>query len=444
MTAAGPLISVVTPSFNQADYIEDTIRSVMEQDYPNWEHVVVDGGSTDGTVEILRRYPHLRWVSEKDRGQGDAVNKGVRMARGEIIGWLNSDDTYLPGALSVAARELDRTRDRYVIMGHCEFVDGSTPSGIYHPRAFRGRRRLIEIWKGHSIPQPAVFFYKEVLDRCGGVDEGLYFALDYDLFLRFSQHYWFHPVDVPLATYRLHGMSKTLEISEQELQRRSVEVSRRYWGPRYAPSYWYYWASSHAARSPVRLQANRLWTRAVQAHARGRYPAGAIWLTLAVLLFPPLLWRRGQYPAFELAKRVLGVERARRVVGLTPVGTQTPQTVGGVVYADGWVSDYAVVRCHSVGRAGRIAIEGEVHLSHFSGTPLSLQVSVNGEPAGEHTVRESGSFLARFAVPECVPPTGPFEVRIEPDKVFVPWEVGLNPDRRRLSFVLHRVYASTE
>jgi hypothetical protein len=163
-----------------------------------------------------------------------------------------------------------------------------------------------------------------------------------------------------------------------------------------------------------------------------------------VLLFPPLAWRRGQYPAFELAKRLLGSERARRLVGLRRTAPTAIPAIDGTVFGDGWVSDYAVVRCHTVGHAGRISIEGEAHLAHFSGTPLRLEVSVNGRRAGAHTVSRSGHFLARFDVPDSIEGSGPFEVRIEPDKVFVPWEIGVSQDRRRLSFVLHRVYASAE
>src|SRR5688572_1037654 len=101
-----PLVSIVTPSLNQGRYLDEAIRSVQGQDYPRLEHVVVDGGSTDETLDVLRRHPHLRWVSEPDGGQSDAVNKGFRLARGEIFGWLNADDYYLPGAVAAAVAVL--------------------------------------------------------------------------------------------------------------------------------------------------------------------------------------------------------------------------------------------------------------------------------------------------------------------------------------------------
>jgi glycosyltransferase involved in cell wall biosynthesis len=440
-----PLISVVTPSFNQAEFIEDTIRSVLEQDYPNWEHIVVDGGSTDGTVDILKRYPHLRWISEKDRGQGEAVNKGFRLAKGEILGWLNSDDTYRPRALSVAARQLDRQRNRYVVMGRCEFTDeAGQPTGIFHPCAYRGRRRLLQVWKGHTIPQPSVFFYKDVIERCGYVDESLYLSLDYDLFVRFSEHYWFHTVDEVLSTYRLQSGSKTLGVSEQEQLEKSVEVSRRYWGPRYSPSYWYFSRSYRASVAPIRFRANQLWNRALQAYTRQRYLACAADLLLASVLFPPLLWRRGQYPLLELVRRLMGRDRAQRIGQWVFAGSRPPEMLDGSVFADGWVSDYAVIRCQPVGVADHVEVVGEAVLSHFLNAPLRLRLSVNDRDVGEHVVSRSGPFLARFSLPQELREETALDVRIEPDKTFVPWEIGLGPDRRRLSFLLRDVRAGKD
>ncbi len=103
MEQSYPKISIVTPSYNSAEFIEDCIQSVLKQNYPNFEHIIIDGGSTDGTVEILKKYPHLKWISEPDEGQSDALNKGFKKAEGDIIGWLNSDDVYLPGTFNKVA-----------------------------------------------------------------------------------------------------------------------------------------------------------------------------------------------------------------------------------------------------------------------------------------------------------------------------------------------------
>src|SRR5512138_2934462 len=131
-----PRISIITPSFNQGIFIEATIRSVLDQGYPELEHIIVDGGSTDNTPAILARYPHLKVISEPDRGQADAVNKGLRLATGEIIGWLNSDDTYYHGALAEAARIIDPAKGVSIAMGRCAYIDEEgSPTGAEHPCA---------------------------------------------------------------------------------------------------------------------------------------------------------------------------------------------------------------------------------------------------------------------------------------------------------------------
>ena len=118
-----PLISIVTPSLNQGAYIEENIKSVLEQKYPHFEHIIIDGSSTDGTIDILMKYGHVKWVSEKDNGQSEAINKGFKMAKGEIIGWLNSDDCYEPNTLFTVIQELNSAEHKYVVFGDCYAID---------------------------------------------------------------------------------------------------------------------------------------------------------------------------------------------------------------------------------------------------------------------------------------------------------------------------------
>ncbi len=210
-----PLVSVITPSFNQALYIEQNIRSVLDQQYPNFEHIVIDGGSTDGTVEVLERFPHLKWVSEKDNGQSDALNKGFAMASGDIICWLNSDDWLAPEAFHHVAQEL-APGQKSVLMGKCLLAD---PSGkpfkeLANPE--RSFYHLMKYWIPYSIPaQPAIFFVRSLLEsvrRCDGtyVDPSLHFAMDHDLWARMMKSARFHHIDRVLSYYRHHDESKTV------------------------------------------------------------------------------------------------------------------------------------------------------------------------------------------------------------------------------------------
>src|SRR5262249_36497560 len=208
--ATFPRISVVTSSYNQGRFIGRTIKSVLAQGYPDLEHIVVDGMSTDDTPEVLARYPHLRVVREPDNGQAEAINKGFRLATGNVFCFLNSDDTFLPGALHRVAREIDPARGRHVVMGRCAFVDEDDKStGVEHPSAFIGHNRVLDVWRLHCVPQPATFWTAEVWRRCGPLDEGEQLVLDYDLMCRISRYYYFHFIDQVLATYRLHKQSKS-------------------------------------------------------------------------------------------------------------------------------------------------------------------------------------------------------------------------------------------
>lgn len=206
-----PLVSVVTPSFNQASFIRETIESVMAQDYEHIEHIVVDGGSTDGTLDILRSYSHLgdrfRYVSEPDNGQSHAINKGVSLARGEIIGWLNSDDIYEPGAIRKVVDAFLNQPEHGVVYGKANYIDEA--GQVLRPYRVE---RLEEktLFESCFICQPAAFIRKDVFLQTGGVNEQLKFCMDYDLWIRISRHDSLRFIDEPLASSRLHGACKSI------------------------------------------------------------------------------------------------------------------------------------------------------------------------------------------------------------------------------------------
>ena len=285
-------ISIITPSFNQGRYIEATIRSVLDQGYPDLEHIVVDGGSTDETREILARYPHLTVISEPDRGQAEAVNKGLRLASGEIIGWLNSDDTYYPGALAGAAEAIAPAQGIFIAMGRCVYIDEEgRPTGAEHPSAFASHRRVVEIWKGYTIPNPAVFFHRMVYEECGGLDESLYFALDYDLFCRYTRRFAITVVNRLWATYRLHQSAKTSEQSQGELLDKSMQVSRRYWGEAGSLQWWRYQLSFWCYGGDLGIAALKRLNRAEIAWREKKTGAFIVNLLLAIGIFPPTAFR---------------------------------------------------------------------------------------------------------------------------------------------------------
>ncbi len=205
-----PLVSIVTPSYNQAPFLEETIRSVLEQDYPHIEYLVIDGGSTDGSVGIIEKYAGQLawWVSEPDLGQTDALNKGFTQAKGQILAWLNSDDTYLPHAVSEAAAYLRDHPEAGMVYGDAYFIDRSgAVTGRFNARQTsyqRLRRGAV------YIPQQASFFRTSLWEQVGPLDPSFYFAMDYDLWVRLAALAPIHYHPRPWANFRLHAGGKTI------------------------------------------------------------------------------------------------------------------------------------------------------------------------------------------------------------------------------------------
>lgn len=201
------LVSIVTPSLNQGRYLREAIESVRAQTHTPLEHIVVDGGSTDGTLEILGRHPHLQWVSEPDGGQAAALNKGFRRAGGVVFGWINADDYYLPGAVSAAVGALVETGCALVHGGWRQVDEAGATIRDVAPVAF-DYRRVLEA--ANSVAQPGTFFTRAAFEAVGGVDESYRYALDYELWLKLGGRFEVRHVDRVLAAYRYHPTSKTV------------------------------------------------------------------------------------------------------------------------------------------------------------------------------------------------------------------------------------------
>ncbi len=207
-------ISVITPSFNQGKFIEATIKSVLKQNYPELEHIIIDGGSTDNTLNILKKYDKkIKWISEKDKGQSDAINKGMKMAKGEILAFLNSDDMYLPGALNKVIDFFKKNPKANWVSGDYYIINAKGKKIRPYVRWYKRFLRLFSSYRlltfANYVIQPSTFWRKDIMKKIGLFDVKLPYEMDYDYWLRIGKKYPLHLIEKPLSSFRLHDSSKS-------------------------------------------------------------------------------------------------------------------------------------------------------------------------------------------------------------------------------------------
>jgi len=239
-----PLVSIITPSYNQGEFIRETIESVLSQDYPNIEYIIIDGGSTDNTIQILQEYESkLSFLSEIDEGQADAVNKGIAFAQGEIIGWLNSDDLYYPNAVSRIVEIFNDHPAIDVVYGEgCHITKSGTVIARYPTESFHYQKLAERCF----ICQPTVFIRKKCLNSIGSLDKNLDLCMDYDLWIRIGKEYNFYYYPEEIAKSRIYPENKTLSRID-EVFTEVLEMIHSHYG--YYPISWIYGYEKYKSQS---------------------------------------------------------------------------------------------------------------------------------------------------------------------------------------------------
>lgn len=218
-------ISIITVSYNQGKYIEDNILSVFNQHYENCEHIIIDACSTDGTIGILKKYPHLIWTSEPDKGQSDGLNKGFRKATGDIIAWINSDDMLYPDALKKINTFFEENPDKYVLTGNQVIIDDNgNELRTISAKKFTYNHLLNE---RSSVMQNSTFFRRGVLLDIGYLDESFHYTMDHELFVRIASKYENFTINENLAYFRIWAGSKTYT-SQINFFKETIRMKRKH------------------------------------------------------------------------------------------------------------------------------------------------------------------------------------------------------------------------
>lgn len=432
-----PRISVITSSYNQGEFIGRTIESVLAQQYPNLEHIVVDGMSRDNTVDVLSRYPHLKVIREPDHGQADAINKGFRAATGDILCFLNSDDTFLPGALARVAGEIDPARGRHVVLGRCQFIDENDNFlGIEHPSGFESHRQVLEIWNGYTIPQPAVFWTPEVWRNCGPLNENEQLMLDYDLFCRFSKKYTFHFVDQVFATYRLHTQSKTSSVTDAQRLEQAISVSRRYWGLPREPQFWRILGSYLMYRLARRQRSVALLKQAREEWRHGDRKRSVVRAMVGTLLAPDVAVDVTLVPVMAPYLRQL-LQKRKSLRNLVRRRSVSPHTLAWRsftgLHADGWAGPEWITDIEIATGQHELQLIAEAPLGNRARL-FDIQLFIDEQLVFQGQVRQRSQFTLTVDTHQ-IPP-GTHKLKVVSSSYVVPHDLAGNHDYRPLAFKL--------
>jgi glycosyltransferase involved in cell wall biosynthesis len=386
-----PLVTIVTPSFNQGRFIRATIESVLHQDYPHIEYIVMDGGSTDDTAAVVAAYAdRLHWISEKDRGQSHAINKGFRMARGEVVAWINSDDVLYAGAVSRAVAALRQSPRLGAVYGEGDLMDEhGRVTGRFPATEPFNLWKLIHVWD--YILQQSVYFRRSVVEEVGYLDESLNWALDWDLLIRIGVRYDLGYIPHAMGALREYGAAKTFSGGHRRF-RELVGVLRHHGHHRFPPGYFLYGLDTYQGVASRAL--DRLLPRALSA---------------------------------RLQSQLNGVVAARMARVLR-------EAQG--IYAGGWATgrvEWMVPACHR-----RVRVCGTVPEIQPGLDDQWLQVQVDGRTIGGGALG-LGDFAIEVELPVAGAVAGPPLLVLHAARTIPAESVGLLPAQRPVAYVLREI-----
>ncbi len=381
-----PLVSIITPSYNQGQYIEETIKSVLSQDYPNIEYIVMDGGSTDNTLNILRKYSNrIKWISEPDNGQSDAINKGFKMSRGEIIAWLNSDDTYCPGAIKGGVESFIKNSDIAMTYGDGYEVDDRCNVIIKFPYS-----QKFDFWKLiyvlDYILQPTVFMKRKAVFEVGLLDTSMSWCFDWDLWIKLGKKHRILYVPKLVANARVYSTTKTSSGGFGRF-REIVQVMRKHGKKKFPPGFFVYGADT------------------LKSVAKERLP-------LLYCLIPK-----------------------DQLLGLRFLFSKTIYTGQGVSQ-DNWITKRAYFTVPVQG-GDTLVIKGMVPFLDEM-LPLKVEIEINKKEKKVVTIEEKGLFCIKYKLKSSKKDL--IDIIVRSNKAFKPCNNVINNDKRKISFLLKDIY----